>query len=103
MKKRGRPLAALSIAALLTGASPAVALDVPIGSGARNALLGATQLDLKILEGRERRRAFQAEQQRFRAEDRRSNSLGRQRLEIPQMQGSCHVQVLGNKFLRTCR
>ena len=96
-------MAALSMAALLGGVAPALAIDIPIGSGAQNRAPGITRLDLNILESRERRRAYQEQQQRFRAEDRRTNNAARQRPEIPLMQGSCHVQVLGNKFLRNCR
>jgi hypothetical protein len=94
-------LAALSAPAMVISASPALAIDIPIGSGAN--LTRNTQIELQILESRQRRREFQNLQQQFRAEDRRVNQAGRQRLEIPQMLGSCSVQVRGSKFLRTCR
>ena len=95
-------LAVLSVVAMLATGSLAFAIDIPIGSGAQN-LTRQSQIDLQILESRERRRDYQNLQQQFRAEDRRVNQAGRERLEIPKMQGSCSVQLRGSKFLRTCR
>ena len=95
-------LATLSAPATLISASPALAIDIPIGSGASD-LTRNNRIELQILESRQQRRDFQNLQQQFRAEDRRVNQAGRQQLDVPQMQGSCSVQVRGSKFLRTCR
>ena len=95
-------LAALSMPTMIIGASPAFAIDIPIGSGTSN-LNRNSQIDLQILESRERRLDFQNQQQEFRAEDRRLNQAGQVRLDIPRMQGSCTVQLRGNRFLRACR
>ncbi len=95
-------LASLSMLATVMASSPAFAIDIPIGSGGSD-LNRVNQIDLQILESRERRRDYQNQQQQFRAEDRRQNQAGRERLDVPKMQGSCSVQVRGSRLLTICR
>ena len=95
--------AALFAAAMVTGHIPAHAIEIPIGSGAQNVTGANLHIDLQILESRQRRQAYQDQQQLYRELDRRANQAGRQRLEVPQMQGSCRLSGPGNKFLKRCR
>jgi hypothetical protein len=58
-------------------------------------------LDLQI-ETRQRREAYQEQQQRFREQDRLKTGEQQPRLEIPRMQNNCQAQVFG-RFLQNCR
>ena len=95
--------ALFAAAAMAFGHVPAHALEIPIGSGAQNLTGSNLNIDLQILESRQRRQAYQDQQQLYRELDRRANQAGRQRLEVPQMQGSCRLSGPGNKFLKRCR
>lgn len=100
-----RPIvaAALFAAAMAFGHVPARALEIPIGSGAQNLTGANLHIDLRMLESRQQRQAYQDQQQLYRELDRRTNQAGRQRLEVPQMQGSCRLSGPGNNFLKRCR
>lgn len=101
-----RPTGSLNFAALVaalvlvtsTQASP---IDLN-NSASRDILLRqGGVLDLQI-ETRQRREAYQEQQQRFREQDRLRAGEQQPRMEIPRMQNNCQAQVFG-RFLQNCR
>ncbi|GAA4124275.1 hypothetical protein ACFFTN_10980 [Aminobacter aganoensis] len=97
-------LAALAAAGmLLAGATQAYAIDLP-GQPDRNQLAREGRFnELQILQSRQNRIEFQAEQQRFREQDRQIVVPQIQRPDVPMVKPSCQIQLFGNIYRRVCR
>ncbi|MDH4987182.1 hypothetical protein [Aminobacter anthyllidis] len=104
MMKMARSKRALIVAGvLLAGAMQAHAIDLP-GQPDRNQLAREGRInELQILQAQQNRRAFQAEQQRQREQDRQIVVPQVQRLEVPVMKSHCQIEMFGNISRRVCR
>src|SRR5690606_29074064 len=91
--------AAVAAAVLVMGGPTASALEVNRAAVLRE----GTIFDLQLHDTRQRRMDFQAEQNRFREQERRQQSGDRKRPKIPRFEGGCQVPPFGSTFLKSCR
>ena len=93
--------AALVAALVLATSTQAFPIDLNNSVSREILLRQGGALDLQI-EHRQRREAYQEQQQRFREQDRLRAGEQQPRLEIPRMQNNCQGQVFG-RFQQNCR
>ena len=96
-------LAGLLAATMLVGTTPALPIELQNGLDRSTLLREGRDVELRTLENRERRRAYQELQQLFREQDRHINGSRQPRLEILRLRKGCQVQVFGSNFLTNCR
>lgn len=88
---------------LLAGPMQAHAIDLP-GQPDRHQLAREGRInELQILQSRQGRIDFQAEQQRLREQDRQIVVPQVPRPEVPVMKSSCQIELYGNIYRRVCR
>nr|WP_246470603.1 hypothetical protein [Aminobacter lissarensis] len=88
---------------LLAGPMQAHSIDLP-GQPDRNQLAREGRInELQILQSRQGRIDFQAEQQRLREQDRQIVVPQVPRPEVPVMKSSCQIELYGNIYRRVCR
>ncbi|WP_245431884.1 hypothetical protein [Aminobacter aminovorans] len=88
---------------VLAGAMQAHAIDLP-GQPDRNQLAREGRInELQILQSRQGRIDFQAEQQRQREQDRQIVIPQVQRPDVPVMKSNCQIELFGNIYRRVCR
>ena len=104
MAKMARSKRALILAGIvLAGAMQAHAIDLP-GQPDRNQLAREGRInELQILQSRQGRIDFQAEQQRLREQDRQIVIPQVQRPDVPVMKSNCQIELFGNIYRRVCR
>jgi hypothetical protein len=102
--KMARSKRALMVAGiLLAGAMQAHAIDLP-GQPDQNQLAREGRInELQILQSRQGRADFQAEQQRLREQDRQIVIPQMQRPEVRVMKSNCQIELYGNIYRRVCR
>ena len=103
LRPPGRRIFAASLASLvLVGSTPVLPIELNNCDNREVLLRHGGTLDLQI-ESRQRREAYQEQQQRFREQDRLRAGEQQPRLEIPQIQkNNCQAQVFG-RFQQNCR
>jgi hypothetical protein len=101
-----RPTGSLDFAVLVAAlmlAPCAQALPIELNNSVTRDILlrRGGPFDLQI-ESRQRREAYQEQQQRFREQDRLKTGEQQPRLQIPQIQNDCQVRIFG-RFQQNCR